>query len=30
VVDRALDGLILTCEVTVFYEQGSTLDVKIA
>jgi len=28
IIERALDGLILTCETTVFYEQGSASDVK--
>jgi hypothetical protein len=28
IIERALDGLILTCETTVFYEQGSPSDVK--
>ena len=30
VLHRALDGLILTCEVTNFYEDGSDIDVKLA
>ena len=30
VLHRALDGLILTCEVTNFYEEGSDIDVKLA
>lgn len=28
ITERALDGLILTCETTVFYEQGSVPDIK--
>ena len=28
IIERALDGLILTCETTVFFEQGSATDVK--
>jgi len=30
VLHRALDGLILTCEVTNFYEEGSEIDIKLA
>ena len=30
VLHRALDGLILTCEVTNFYEEGSDVDTKLA
>jgi len=30
VLHRALEGLILTCEVTVFHEEGSDLDVKLS
>ena len=30
VLHRALDGLILTCEVTNFYEEGSDVDSKLA
>jgi len=30
VLHRALDGLILTCEVTNFFEEGSELDTKLA
>lgn len=30
VLHRALDGLILTCEVTNFFEQGSDQDIKLA
>ena len=29
VVNRALDGLILTCEVTVFHEEGTERDLKL-
>ena len=29
VLTRALDGLILTCEVTCFHEEGSTIDQKL-
>ena len=30
VLHRALDGLILTCEVTNFIEEGSEMDAKLA
>lgn len=30
VLHRALDGLILTCEVTIFHEEGSEIDERLA